>query len=760
MPPLTPPSLRTSSALLPSLKPAEASNLIPTTQFNQQVKGNPCLSSGYDLLLLKSPPHLSEARRLHALLLVAGYFRPTATNISVLGSQLVNVYIRLGCLQHALLVFHHLPYKSNLSWNAILRGFVDAGHFSKAVELYHSMLRLGLVPDNYTYPLILKACSGLSALEEGRKVQDLIYFNKAYRNQRPNAYVGCALIDMFAKCGSLDEARMVFDDMPDKDLASWTAMICGTAHNGEWLQALSLFSRMRSQRIQPDAVILAALLPSCGRMEAKPAGIALQGCAVRSGFESDLFLTNALMDMYCKCGDTSEAFFVFVNMVCKDVISWSTLIAGYSQNSQYRESLEMYLEMERSGVKTNAIIAASVLPGFAKLKLLRRGKEMHTYILKQGFECDVVIGTALVDMYSTCGSYREAEHIFQMMSNRDITIWNSIIAGHASNEDYASAFTIFRRIWGSKLKPNFITLVSILPVCTKMGALKQGKEVHGYAIRSGLGMAISVQNSLIDMYCKSGYLEMGVKVFDHVIEKNVVTYNTIISAHGIHGYIEQALSFFDQMKAAKIRPNKVTFTGLLSACGHAGLVDTGRVFYNSMSDDYGLLPEMEHYSCMVDLLGRAGQLEDACNFIKRMSVEPDVDILGSLLAACRVHNKVELADLVGRQILRKRLKDSGCHILLSNIYASSERWEDASKVRSMIKEKGLVKKPGRSWIQIGHHICSFSATPTINPDFHKIEEIFISLVLEMKVGYVLDPSFLFHDHDVEDGCPPFTGKRK
>ncbi|KAK3026941.1 hypothetical protein RJ639_040347 [Escallonia herrerae] len=362
----TPPSLRTSSTLLPSLKPAEAGNLTPTTQFNQQVKVNPCLSSGNDHLthgklfsLLKSPPHLSEARRLHALLLVAGYFRPTATNISVLGSQLVNVYIRLGCLHHALLVFHHLPYKSNLSSNAILRGFVDAGHFSKAVELYHSMLRLGLVPDNYTYPLILKACSGLSALEEGRKVQDLVYFNEASRNLRPNAYVGCALIDMFAKCGSLDEARMVFDDMPDKDLASWTAMICGTAHNGEWLQALSLFSRMRSQLIEPDAVILAALLPSCGRLKAKPVGMALQGCAVRSGFENDLFLTNALMDMYCKCGDTSEAFFVFVNMVCKDLISWSTLIAGYSQNSQYRESLEIYLEMKRSGVKTNAVIAAN-----------------------------------------------------------------------------------------------------------------------------------------------------------------------------------------------------------------------------------------------------------------------------------------------------------------------------------------------------------------------------------------------------------------
>ncbi|CAK9182321.1 unnamed protein product [Ilex paraguariensis] len=683
---------------------------------------------------LRSPPHLSEARRLHALLLVGAFFHPSTTVHRALGSQLVNVYVQFGRLEEALLVFHNFPQKSNVAWNGILRGFIDGGQFSQVIELYHLMLTQGMVPDNFTYPLILKACSGLSAVEQGRKVQELIQFNEKQYNLKPNIYVYCAMIDMFAKCGSWSEAWMLFENMPEKDLASWTAIVCGTVHNGESLQAILLFRRMRAQGVRPDSVIMATVLPACGRLEAKQVGMTLQGCAVRSGFHGDLFVSNALMDMYCKCGDTHEASLIFCSMVYKDTVSWSTLIAGYSQNYQYRHSIELYLDMISSGVRTNEVTAASVLPGFAKLKLLKQGKELHNYILKQGFECDVVVGSTLIDMYFNCGSRREAEHIFESMSDRDITIWNSIIAGCVSSEDFDSVFRIFRRIWKSKLTPNSITLVSILPICGKMGTLKWGKEIHGCATRMSLGMAVSVGNSLVDMYCKCGYLEIGVKVFHQMMQKNVVTYNTIISAYGFYGYAEEALRFFHQMNAAKIRPNKVTFVGLLSACSHAGLVDRGWFLYNSMTRDYRVLPDMEHYSCMVDLLGRAGQLVDACKFIGRMPVEAELNVLGSLLGACRIHNKAELADFIGKQIFEKELEDdsSGYHVLLSNIYASTERWEDAAKVRTMIKGKSLIKIAGRSWIQIGFGIYMFNSRDTMHPEFNKIQQILDSLLSEMK----------------------------
>ena len=728
-----------------SIRQTNQSSTFIHTQHQQPFFKHQNLFYGKLFAQLKSPPHLFEAKRLHALLIVNGFFHPTSVD-KVFGSQLVNIYVNFGCFQDALLVFDELPQKSNIAWNALLRGFVDMGQFSEAIQFYYLMLSQGINPDNFTYPLALKACSGLSALEEGRRVLELIQFNETQHNIQRNIYVECAAIDMFAKCGNLIEARTFFEEMPRKDLASWSAMICGTVHNGEWLEALSLFKRMRFEGIWPDSVIVAALVPVCGRLEAGYMGMTLHGCSVMSGFESDLYVSNALIDMYGKCGDTHDAHCIFCNMVYRDAVSWSTLIAGYAQNCMYLESFEVYLEMKSAGLRTNAITAASALPGLANLKLLKQGKEMHGYILKQRFEYDAVVASALIDMYTKCGSMREAEHIFEMALERDITTWNSLIVGYVLYGDLDLALGIFRRIWETKLRPNSITLVSILPLCTRMGTLGLGKEIHGYATKSSLKEVVSVGNSLIDMYSKCGYLELGVKIFNQMMVRNIVTYNTVISAHGIHGLGEQAFSIFERMKEARIRPNKVTFVALLSACSHAGLIDRGFLLYNSMIDDYSIQPEMEHYSCMVDLLGRAGNIDDALNFIRRMPVEPDINILGSLLSACRVHNNVELAGLVGEHILQKNLKDSGYYVLLGNIYASTKRWKDVSKIRTLIKEKGLIKKPGSSWIQVGGCNHIFHASGIKHPQLNKIQEILKNLLLKMKdEGYMPDQSSCSHD---------------
>ncbi|KAK7278109.1 hypothetical protein RJT34_23134 [Clitoria ternatea] len=680
---------------------------------------------------LKSPSNLLEARRVHALLLVLGFFHPTCPHKSF-PSHLVNVYVNFGCLQHAFLAFSQLPHKSNVAWNSILRGFIGVGHFAHAIDFYHSMLHHGVTPDNYTYPLVLKACSCLHSLELGRWVHDTILHNELHSKIKPNLYVQCAVIDMFVKCGSLEDARRLFEEMPDRDLASWTAMICGTVWNGEWIEAISLFRKMRSEGLKPDSVIVASILPVCGRLEAVQLGMALQGCAVRSGFDSDLYVSNAVIDMYCKCGDPFQAHRVFSLMVYRDVVSWSTLIAGYSRNCLYQEGYEMYVRMVNMGLTTNAIVATSVLPALGKLKLLNKGKEMHNFVFKEGLASDVIVGSALIDMYASCGSIREAKSIFECMWDKDIMVWNSMIVGYNLVGDFESAFFTFRRIWGTELRPNSITLVSVLPICTQLGALRQGKEIHGYSIKSDLGSNVSVGNSLIDMYSKCGFLELGVKVFNQMMVKNVITYNTVISACGAHGLGEKGLAYFEQMKEARIRPNKVTFISLLSSCSHAGLIDRGWMVYNSMINDHDIDPDTEHYSCMVDLFGRAEDFDGACKFITRMPMMPNANVLGSLLGACQLHNKVELADMLAEHIFQLNHDDPGHYVVLSNLYASGKRWGDMSKVRSMIKDRGLEKKPGCSWIQIGHHINVFHATSTFHSAFGKIEETLNSLLLVMK----------------------------
>lgn len=690
--------------------------------------------------LVKKPAahsNLEQARRIHALLLVGGVAN-TNTNTN---SLLVQVYAHSGSLREALLVFATLRRPHNVACNAILRAHLDSALFPQAIHFFtHLVSTLAFVPDNYTCPLVLKACS---SLEEGRKVHELIRYAELHRGFNPNIYTKCALIDMFAKCGSLDDARYVFDEMPEgeRDLASWTALICGTIHQGQELQAMCLFNMMRLSGLQPDAPLMAAILPSCGRLGARPMGMALQASAFKSGFYDDLFVANATIDMYCKLGDTHLAYTIFCRMPCRDDVSWRTLIAGYSHNSHYGRSLELFLEMTNLGITPCSMVVASILPALGKLNLSEEGKVMHGLIIKQGFDSDVVVGSALIDMYSLCGLTGATEALLSIWSDWDLMIWNSAIAGTSSVENYGMALSLFRRMWESKTIPNSITLMSILPICTKMGAHKQGLEIHCHAIRNGLDMAVSVSNSIIDMYCKCGYLGHGLKVFDQMVEKDIITYNTIISSYGFHGYAKQALLLFDEMIFSAMKPTEATFVGLLSACSHAGLVDEGRSLYRSMVVDYGIRPSMEHYSCMVDLLGRAGHIDDACNFIRTTPVEPDANVLGCLLAACRVHNMVDSVDLLDEEILHDKFNDSGYHTLISNMYASRKRWKDASRVRAIIKEKGLRKKPGNSWTQIGHRTHVFDARDASHSEFEKIQEILKLLFSEMKERYLVDPCF-------------------
>ncbi|KAL6008928.1 hypothetical protein ACLOJK_022155 [Asimina triloba] len=661
-------------------------------------------------------------------------------------SYLVSVYVGFDSLKEALVVFSQLPEKNVFAWNWVLRGFVRAGQFAKTIELFHIMVEQGFTPDNFTYPLVLKACSGLSDLEQGKKIKEMIYLSGARYGPKPNIFVECAMIDMFAKCGDLAEARRVFDGMPCRDLVSWTAIICGTLQAGDWLEGLSLFRRMRLEGWSPDSVIVATVLPACGRLGDLSLGMGLHGLALRRRIENDLCVSNALIDMYCKCGNTHEAHCLFRLMDYKDTISWSTLIAGHSQNCEYGECLDVYVEMKESTMRPSSVTIASILPALAHQKHLKQGKEIHAYVVRNGFEFDAFIASALVDMYAKCGCMTEAEHVFEIASDRDIAIWNSMITGFALNGDTELAFGMLRRLSEATFRPNSITIMTLLPVCTRLGMLQQGQEIHGYAVRNGLGSIVSVMNPLIDMYCKCGCLKLGLSIFKQMIDKDSVTYNTIIAALGMHGNASQAFSVFSQMEEERIKPNKFTFIALLSACSHSGLVDIGRSTYNSMIHDYGIEPEMEHHSCMVDLLGRSGCFDEAWEFIKKMPVEPDIDVLGSLLGACRVHKRVELAKIIAKMIFNKKPDDPGYYILLSNIYAADGRWEDALKVRTMIKEKGLTKKSGKSWIQVGCSVHSFNARDRSHPEFNKLQITLEVLLLDMKdEGYIPGRGFSVQD---------------
>ncbi|KAG8099272.1 hypothetical protein GUJ93_ZPchr0013g37251 [Zizania palustris] len=644
------------------------------------------------LLRLQSCRAIEEARRLHAALLVGGHRHGT-----VLVAQLVHAYAKLGDVPQALRVFDGMPRRNSFAWNAVIKGLVDASRFSEALEMFWKTVRDGSVAaDGFTYPPVIKACAALGAVEQGRKVWEIVEADIAMGNARANVFVQCALVDMFAKCGCLDEARNVFESMQVRDLATWTAMIGGIVHAGDWLEVVDLFNRMRSEGFGVDSVIAATVISACGKIGELWDGIALHGCAVKSGVSDVICVSNALVDMYCKCSCIEMADCVFQSTNSKDVVSWSSLIAGYSQNGMHHVSVSLFCEMISSGINPNSSTLASILPCLSELKLFRNGREIHCFSVRHGLDKSEFIVSALIDLYSNQGLIRVAETIFRLMAVKDLAIWNSMVAGYAVNGYSDSAFCALRALQKVGLRPDHVTVVSVLPVCNQYPMLIQGKELHAYVVKCCVSSVCSVNNALIDMYCKCGFLDIAKDVFQRMTERNTVTYNTMISSFGKHSHEDEALLFFDLMKRDKIAPDKVTFVALISCCSHAGLVDKGLHFYHSMLQDYNISPAKEHYSCIVDLYSRSGKLDEAWCFISNMEEDPEIDVLGGLLGACRVHNRMDIAELVGKRIFDQNPQNPGYHILLSNIYADAGMWSDVERIRTVIQERSLKMETGNS----------------------------------------------------------------
>jgi len=358
---------------------------------------------------------------------------------------------------------------------------------------------------------------------------------------------------------------------------------------------------------------------------------------IRSGFQSDVIVVSALIDMYAKCGSMQKARELFDKMHHRDVVSWTTMVTRYVQNGYVDEALKL----------------------------------------------------------------------FQAMPQRDVFSWTSMIAGYAQNGRAEEALKLFQQMHLAGMRPNSRTFASILPVCASLGALEHGMEIHADIIRSGLECDLIVANALIDMYAKCGILDTAHKLFDRMHQRDVVSWTAMIAGYAVHSCGKEALELFEQMKYSGISPDHVTLVCVLSACCHAGLVEEGYQYFNRLSKDYHITPTMDHYSCMVDLLCRAGRLDEAQTFISKMPITPDVEMLISLLGVCKIHNKIELAECVAELIFELDPENAAPYVLLSNIYATAGRWEDIEKVRKMMKDRGVKKTPGCSWIEINKQVHAF-----------------------------------------------------
>lgn len=441
---------------------------------------------------------------------------------------------------------------------------------------------------------------------------------------------------------------------------------------------------------------------------------------------------------------------VFERMPVRDIVSWNTLIAGNAQNGVYREALTIVREMGLAGLKPDSFTLSTVLPIFAEYVDVSKGKEIHGYAVRHGFVVDVFIGSSLIDMYAKCTRVDDSRRVFDLLPQRDAISWNSIIAGCVQNGLFDEGLRLFRQMLISKMKPKHVTFSSIMPACAHLTTLHLGKQLHGCIIRSRFDDNVFIASSLVDMYAKCGNISIARWIFDKIKLPDMVSWTAMIMGYALHGWANEALSLFRQMEVENVRPNYVAFVAVLTACSHVGLIDEAWKLFNSMSQDYGIAPGLEHYAAVADLLGRAGRLVEAYEFISTMHIQPTASVWSTLLGACRVHKNLELAEKVAENIFKLEPENMGSHVLMSNIYSAAGRWKDAASLRKAMKGKGMRKKPACSWIEVNNKVHAFMADDKTHPYYDKIHEALQVLSEQMvREGYVPNTDDVLHDVEEE-----------
>ncbi|OVA09829.1 Pentatricopeptide repeat [Macleaya cordata] len=555
------------------------------------------------------------------------------------------------------------------------------------------------------------------------------------------------LINLYVKCGEISVARKLFDQMPERNVVSWNALMAGYLHSGLASEALKLFKTMnRWESLRPNEYIFATVLASCSDIRALEEGKQCHGYVLKSGLVFHLYVKNALLDMYSRCSDVEGAMSVLKTVPGSDILSYNSIISGFLENGYLNEGLEVLRKMVDGFFVWDNFTHVTMLGLCASLKDLKLGLQIHNQILRREIEFDVFLGSAIIDMYGKCGKILNAKNVFYGLQERNVVLWTAIMVAYAHNRYFEEALNHFLEMELAGILPNEYTFAVMLNSCAGLSALRHGGLFHSRAEKSGFKDHLNVGNALINMYSKSGSIEDARRVFSDMIHRDTITWNSMISGYSHHGLGREALLVFHQMLASFGVPNYITFVGVLSACGHLGLVDEGFYYLNHLMENFGIKPGVEHYTCIVGLLGRAGLLTEAENLMKSNPIKWDVVAWRTLLSACHVHRNFGLGKKVADVILELDPNDVATYILLSNMYAKAKRWDGVVNIRKLMRGREIKKEPGVSWIQVKNNIHVFVSEDKKHLESQKIHEKVSELLSQIKMlGYVPDIASVLHD---------------
>ncbi|XP_020213386.2 pentatricopeptide repeat-containing protein At3g53360, mitochondrial [Cajanus cajan] len=675
---------------------------------------------------------LKYGKKIHDHILKSNY-QPNL----VLQNHILNMYGKCGSLKDARKVFDAMQLRNVVSWTIMISGYSQNGQENDAIIMYIQMLQSGYFPDQLTFGSIIKACCNVGDIELGRQLHGHV-IKSGYDH---HLIAQNALISMYTKFGQKANASGVFSVISTKDLISWASMITGFTQLGYEIEALYLFRDMLRQGVyQPNEFIFGSVFSACRNLLEPEFGRQIHGMCVKFGLGRNVFAGCSLCDMYAKFGFLPLAKKAFYEIESPDLVSWNAVIAAFADSDDVNEAISIFCQMMHTGLMPDDITFLSLLCACGSPVTLNQGTQIHSYIIKIGLDREAAVCNSLLTMYTKCSNLHDAFSVFKDISNNaNLVSWNAILSSCLQHKQAGEAFRLFKRMLFSENKPDNITITTILGTCAELASLEVGNQVHCFSVKSGLVVDVSVSNRLIDMYAKCGSLKHARDVFDSTQNTDVVSWSSLIVGYAQFGLGHEALNLFRMMRNLGIQPNEITYLGVLSACSHIGLVEEGWHLYKTMEVELGIPPTRELVSCMVDLLARAGCLYEAENFIKKTGLDPDITMWKTLLASCKTHGNVDIAERAAENILKIDPCNSAALVLLSNIHASAGNWKEFARLRNLMKQMGVQKVPGQSWIEVKDKIHVFFSEDSSHPQRAKICTMLEDLWLQMlDDGY--DPS--------------------
>ncbi|KAL5744491.1 hypothetical protein ACOSP7_027353 [Xanthoceras sorbifolium] len=549
-----------------------------------------------------------------------------------------------------------------------------------------------MIPE--TISSLLHQCSKTKSFRRGFSLHAVVLKT----GLQSDVFICNHVVNMYAKCGKVDQARQLFDEMSERNLVSWSAMISGYDQGGDHTLALELFSRIR---LVPNDYVFGSAISACAGLRSVVRGQQIHAQSLKFGYAYISFVSNSLISMYMKCGCCGDALSAYEEVSEPNSVSFNALIGGFVENKQPDKGFELFKLMHRQGHMPDCFTFAGLLEICNNSNDLNLGMVLHCYTIKLKLDSTAFVGNLIMTMYSKFNLVGDAEKVFRLIEEKDVISWNTLIAACSHCADHENGLRVFKEMSNDySVSPDDFTYASVLAASAGLASILHGKQIHAQLIRARLNQDVGVGNALVNMYAKCGFIGYSNKVFNKMLHHNLVSWNTIIAGYGNHGLGRMAIKSFEQMITVGMKPDSVTFVGLLMACNHAGLVEEGELYFNSMEETYGIPSNIEHFSCLIDLMGRAGKLQEAEEYMKRFPYGMDPVVLGSLLSACRLHGDVVIGERLAKQLLKLPPVSTSPYVLLSNLYASDAMWVDVAEARKMLKGSGMKKEPGCSMVAV------------------------------------------------------------